>query len=93
MEAITKMDVDCLRHKVISEENVKYFEKNGVLILRNAISPQVSALSCISLLLIIEELEQLRDETNHLISSMDQNLPEDNWYNDEIPSQWYASMP
>jgi hypothetical protein len=35
------MEGNCLVNKEVSAENISYFEKNGVLILRNVISPEV----------------------------------------------------
>jgi len=65
--------IDVQKQTELTEAQIKYFNDNGFLVLRNALSK--------------EELESLRAETKSMIDNIGHGP--DYWYNDEIPQNWY----
>eukprot|EP01125_Pyxidicula_operculata_P002968 TRINITY_DN1298_c0_g1_i1.p1 TRINITY_DN1298_c0_g1~~TRINITY_DN1298_c0_g1_i1.p1 ORF type:complete len:326 (+),score=40.60 TRINITY_DN1298_c0_g1_i1:362-1339(+) len=72
------MEANAANQRELSEQQIKYFQDNGFLVIRNAVSPK--------------ELELLRSDADLMIKNMDVNPgDEDHWFNDEIPEEWYQA--
>eukprot|EP01111_Echinosteliopsis_oligospora_P011723 TRINITY_DN3928_c0_g3_i1.p1 TRINITY_DN3928_c0_g3~~TRINITY_DN3928_c0_g3_i1.p1 ORF type:complete len:301 (+),score=80.48 TRINITY_DN3928_c0_g3_i1:15-917(+) len=65
--------VDATKQDCVNDEQIKFFEEKGYLVVKNLISES--------------ELTVLREETQDIIQQ--RNIGVDFWYNDDIPQDWY----